>query len=392
MRRFYQRLSVWLGFLIFSVLLFANALILRKAVTGQIHNSQWMEHTNHVLLELEQVESLLLNAETGQRGYLYTGEKNYLEPFAASRGVDSHLDALESLVADNPDQSQPLRELRRLAHEKIQELSDTVELYQSGKASEARSVVISGHGKQIMDRVRIVIGEMQNRETALYAAREKQTNASQRRTLFSIYGLTLVSLVGLFILCAWILSDIRQRERHAAEIQEREQTLQLAAAAGDLGLWSWKVGSPELDATDRCKALFGLRPQDKFDYVTALALIHPEDREKTKLPFATRFRMARPTGLSIALSGQINRFTGFQLLDDAFMTATLLRSDSRELVSTSASVAPPKTQCAPAIASPLRPEWRMNWRIISITRLPSWRSLFTCSLTPGQGRICERLS
>ena len=294
MRRLYQRLGVSLGFVIFAVLLIANALILRRAVVGQIKNSQWMEHTNHVLLQLEQVQSLLTDAETGQRGYLYTGEKNYLDPFDASRGIDSHLDTLEFLVADNPEQAQPLQELRRLAHEKIQELSDTVELYQSGKASEARARVISGRGKQIMDRLRVVIADMRSREAALYAARERQTEASQRRTLLSIYALTLVSLVGFLVLCAWILLDIRQRERHAADIQEREQTLQLAASAGDLGLWSWKVGNQELVASDRCRALFGLRPADKFDYATALAIIHPEDREKTETAIREAVRDGTP--------------------------------------------------------------------------------------------------
>ena len=294
MRGFYQRLSVWLGFVIFSVLLIANALVLRSALKSQITNSRWMEHTSHVLLELEQVQAVLSDAETGQRGYLYTGDRNYLEPFTASRELDSHLNALESLVADNPDQAQPLRELSRLAHEKMQELSNTVELYQSGKTSEARATVLSGRGKQIMDRVRAIVADMRNREAGLYTAREKQAEASQRRTLISIYVLTLISLAGLLVLCAWILRDVRHREKYAAEIQEREQTLQLAASAGDLGLWSWKVGSQEVAATDRCKALFGLRPSDKFDYATGLAIMHPEDREKTETALREAIRDGTP--------------------------------------------------------------------------------------------------
>ena len=294
MRRLYQRLSVWLGFVIFSALLIANGLILRRALSAQINNAQWMEHTNHVLLEIEQVQSLLVDAETRQRGYLYTGDRNYLEPFPTAREVDSHLDTLEYLVADNPEQAPPVRELRQLAHEKLQELSDTVSLYQSGKASQARAALLSGHGKEIMDQLRGIIADMRAREVALYTAREEQTEASQRRTLRSIYALTLVSLAGLLVLCAWILRDIKQRERHAADIEEREQTLQLAASAGDLGLWSWKVGSQELTATDRCKALFGLRPTDTFDYVTATAIVHPEDREKTESAVQEAVREGTP--------------------------------------------------------------------------------------------------
>jgi CHASE3 domain sensor protein len=46
--------------------------------------SRWVEHTHKVLLELETTLSVVKDAETGQRGYLLTGDKRYLEPYQAA--------------------------------------------------------------------------------------------------------------------------------------------------------------------------------------------------------------------------------------------------------------------------------------------------------------------
>ena len=223
MRPQYQRLSVWFGFLVFAILLAANALVLRRAVGIQINNAQWMNHTNEVMIQLGQIQSMLVDAETAQRGYLYTGDPKYLEPFESSKHVDAHINTLEALVSDNREQASNIPLLRDLARQKLDELSSTISLYQLGKGSEGRSVVISDRGKQIMDRIRTLLQQMRERERALYDARTRQTLASQRTTLLSIYALTLASLAGLLVLCLWILRVIKLREQHAEAIRRQEE-------------------------------------------------------------------------------------------------------------------------------------------------------------------------
>ena len=408
------------GFLVFSFLLLANAVVLRNALAVQINSARWVDHTSQVILELQQVQALLVDAETAQRGFLYTGDAKYLQPFSAANQVDAHLQNLERLVSDNPDQSRLLTDLGNLSHQKIQELSETISLYRSKKYDNAKALVLSDRGEELMDRIRSAVAEMSDRENALLAERSSDSGASRKTMRRSIYAVTLVALIGLAILCLWVLSDIKRRDQHAAEIRKREewlrviltsigdaviatdakarilfmnpkaealtgfggreasgrqvtevfpifdeQTLQpvenpiikglelgivtaltnhtilkrrdgstvpiedsaapirddrnrligmvlvfrdathgresaraqkesaealraseeqlrLAANAGDLGLWTWKVGSQELMATEQCKALFGLRADATFDYATAIAIVHPEDRAKTE--------------------------------------------------------------------------------------------------------------
>src|SRR5689334_16372634 len=68
-----------------------------------IETNQLVAHTFEVIGELTQTLSLLSDAETGQRGYVITGDESYLTPYtSAVANIDSHLDSLSNLIADNP--------------------------------------------------------------------------------------------------------------------------------------------------------------------------------------------------------------------------------------------------------------------------------------------------
>ncbi|HET9853412.1 MAG TPA: CHASE3 domain-containing protein, partial [Methylomirabilota bacterium] len=77
---------------------------------------QWVSHTHEVMTQLEQVVSTLEDAETGQRGYLLTGERVYLEPYeqALSR-IPGQLERLRALTIDNPPQTAHALKLEQFA-------------------------------------------------------------------------------------------------------------------------------------------------------------------------------------------------------------------------------------------------------------------------------------
>jgi CHASE3 domain sensor protein len=69
MRLIYKRFSVITGFAVLLAVLMINTAVTRRQIAIQDSNQDWAEHTQRVLLELSTVESLLKDAETGQRGY-----------------------------------------------------------------------------------------------------------------------------------------------------------------------------------------------------------------------------------------------------------------------------------------------------------------------------------
>jgi PAS domain S-box-containing protein len=224
MQTFLKQFSIVSGFVVLALLLIGNALITRRQLSAQIGAADWVLHTRQVLIELEETESLLLNAETGQRGYLLTGELKYLEPYGhASSQIEQHIQHLARLTSDNPDEEKRVDLLRGLAHEKLHELEETIALYRSGKSNQARAIVLSNLGLHEMAAIHQVIGDMQQEETALESARTAAYRKSIRTTTISIYIATSVAVLGLILLAYFIVKERALRDKHAQEISTREE-------------------------------------------------------------------------------------------------------------------------------------------------------------------------
>jgi CHASE3 domain sensor protein len=103
MRSTHKRFGVIAGFLILLLLLVLNTAVLRYQLAVQVGHQAWFSHSKRVVQALRDTESLLKDAETGQRGYLYTGKIEYLAPYRfASAEIDSRLHDLALAVGDNP--------------------------------------------------------------------------------------------------------------------------------------------------------------------------------------------------------------------------------------------------------------------------------------------------
>src|SRR5215470_8694903 len=90
--------------LVLAILLI-NALISYRATRRLIDNERLVAHAYEVLDDLEDVLATMDDAETGERGYLLTGEKSYLEPYqSAVNAIHTRVEKLAQLTADNPNQ------------------------------------------------------------------------------------------------------------------------------------------------------------------------------------------------------------------------------------------------------------------------------------------------
>jgi PAS domain S-box-containing protein len=224
MQTFFRRFSIVSGFTLLVLLLIGNAFFTSQRLHVQVGNQVWVIHSRQVLAELERTESLLLDAETGQRGYLLTGEPKYLEPYnSAVTQIDSHILALTQLTADNPTEQANAAQLGNLAHQKLDELNETIALARSGKVDQARAVVISDRGLMLMDQIRQVMAAMQTEENGLADSRVQAYERSVRLTRASIVLATVVGILGLVILAWFILRERALRDRHTQEIRAREE-------------------------------------------------------------------------------------------------------------------------------------------------------------------------
>jgi PAS domain S-box-containing protein len=223
MQLIYKRFGVITGFVLLLILLIANALITKRQLADLVSHQADVEHTQQVLIAINQTQSLIAEAETGQRGYLYTGEPRYLAPYnLALTQIDPQLHLLQQLTSDPTEQAQVLQ-LRSLIQAKLAELSNTILLSQSGYPDAARNEVLSDRGRLIMVQIRDLIAKIELRESALASTRTIAARRSIRDTVLSIYLASLVAAAGLFFLAYYITKAMALREIYARQLEEREE-------------------------------------------------------------------------------------------------------------------------------------------------------------------------
>ncbi|MEP7220212.1 MAG: CHASE3 domain-containing protein, partial [Bacteroidota bacterium] len=107
--------TILLGVSVVLIVLIINAVLSYRDLTTLIESNGWVSHTHQVLSELESVISLMKDAETGYRGFIITGEENYLEPYnGAIGGSSGHIKSIGGLIADSPEQLRYLALMRTL--------------------------------------------------------------------------------------------------------------------------------------------------------------------------------------------------------------------------------------------------------------------------------------
>ena len=204
---------VWTGLLTAIVLLLAITSVswiqFREVKIAQ----SWVEHTQEVSLLLEQILRSFNDAETGQRGYLLTGDADYLEPFDAASKINQSLIAeLRQLTADNPNQQARIEILEEIGSRKMAELSQTVRLHRLGQHDEAIKIVRSSLGRRLMSQLRELIAEMEKEEITLYdrriAKRNRLSDSWQRTT-----GWLSVIASGVILAMGWWTTH-RLREQY----------------------------------------------------------------------------------------------------------------------------------------------------------------------------------
>ena len=158
-----QLLPLALGFVLLAAIVGTRSWLIESQRDGNDAVRQAFALDNSLVTML----SLAQDAETGQRGFLLTGEEPYLDPYrSATNALQTEMQAISVAVASNPDRQAQFDALRAALAAKIAEIDETISLYKAGNASEALAVVRTNRGKEAMDEIRAVIGEMRRDESA----------------------------------------------------------------------------------------------------------------------------------------------------------------------------------------------------------------------------------
>jgi signal transduction histidine kinase/CheY-like chemotaxis protein/CHASE3 domain sensor protein len=198
-----------LFFLVSGWIAYANISVLRD-------DTDKIQHSHAVIASLDELLSTVQDAETGQRGYLLTGNDKYLAPYEdALARVTPELATIADLTRDNESQQLRIATLRRHIDAKLAELKQTVDLRQHTSAEAALAIVNSDRGKTEMDAVRAELDLMQQEEARLRQVRIDEMTAAYRTAwasgvLSALLGVALTLAIGFLIRRASLARDRQQ--------------------------------------------------------------------------------------------------------------------------------------------------------------------------------------
>jgi PAS domain S-box-containing protein len=181
----------------------------RAANAEAARNRQILDSTQKLL-------SQILDAETGQRGFLLTGEDRYLDPYLrATTTIDPELSRLALLVGRDSAEAATVEQLKRLVDQKMSELGQTIEVRRTQGAKAAIEIVLSDRGRSLMDRIRELILAIQSGERGAVTLASADAEAATMTVLLVAVAASLILL--FFFLAALdplLYSGSRESKHH----------------------------------------------------------------------------------------------------------------------------------------------------------------------------------
>jgi signal transduction histidine kinase len=200
-----------------TVVVALNAWFAFRAVASLLESDYWVEHTWRTLSQVERIMSSAKDAETGSRGYLITGDDDYLQPYySATRDLPTEINQFQALTSDNPSQQHRISEMRAIVEQRLALLQQGIDLRRSGSTGTVRLLVLSGTGKAEMDHLRRIADDMESEENKLLALRMATAHSNGTRAR---YAVALASALDFLLIVLMFRYFTHERQlRIAAEV------------------------------------------------------------------------------------------------------------------------------------------------------------------------------
>jgi len=210
--------------ILFAIAILAgNSYVLYTSIVSFTNSSRWIRETVEFRQTLSDVLIELLNAETGQRGFLIKGDQLYLAPYyLAAENLEHTLSRLDSFARPGHGDPTEIANIRTLAEAKFGELKNSIERYRSGTA--AASIPLES-GRFLMDELRTAIAGVEAQAEALISVQQDDYYRSQ----YTAWIALLVFIVGVLCLLLLIFlssrRELQSRTADGARIAEYARTL-----------------------------------------------------------------------------------------------------------------------------------------------------------------------
>lgn len=215
---FKRNVIIAFGFSLLLLLLSSIASYI--SIKNLISSAERVDHTNKVITELHQINIMLQEAESSQRGYLLTGEASFLQTYETkSKNIPTRVANLKQLTADNSEQQENISRLNFLVTQRLSILEIGLNARKGGSLVN-NNVLLRGKG--YMDETRNVIHQMELVEKNLYS------QLSARFRLLIIYTPIIIVIAAILAILITIffygriISDYKKRIRLQEELEKKD--------------------------------------------------------------------------------------------------------------------------------------------------------------------------
>ncbi|WEK34598.1 MAG: response regulator [Candidatus Pseudobacter hemicellulosilyticus] len=212
-------ISFGLSLLLLVITAVASFMSIRNLLTS----SDLVKHTNAVIKELDRLMSSLKDAETGQRGYLLTGDDKFLAPYnGALDSAKGYLKNVKALTVDNPEQQSSVNQLQELVVLRLSLLERSINLRRNGQLFHIDDLQ---EGRRHMNEARRLVDLMGNREEVLLAERTAQMNRFAAYTPILIVIATILSLFITVVSFLRVNADFERTTKLQHSLEEKDQQI-----------------------------------------------------------------------------------------------------------------------------------------------------------------------
>lgn len=297
-----------------------SAYFFNLQIRNSLSTSRDISLSYNVISQVNLLKSLIVDLETGQRGYIITGEKKFLEPYDQAREIwDEEKEKLEKLLSDNEVQLERVSLMSKHLFEWFEKAGELeIQARARGDFDLAKSLVLKETGKNIIDRLRIEIQSVISHEEKQLKNRKKDQAISTERLRVAVYGLSFFTIVISILSAIFLvrnlsigLSELIRGTKNLSEegeisllnltrkdelgyltksfnnmamiINEKNSFLNLALDGAGLGIWDWHLDTEKVIFDRRWAEMIGLCLDDiKMEFSTWEDNVHPDDIERCK--------------------------------------------------------------------------------------------------------------
>lgn len=221
-------------------------------------------HTHDVLVPMRETIARMVDAETGERGFIITGDSAYLEPYrGAAAHVERNLATLRQLTVDNPQQQARLDTIGRLVDRSFARFAALIEQRETGFEA-ARLALLSGKGSKLtMDSLREVARGFESEELGLLATRTSDQARHRQAILWIVtIGTALSAALALFLnlvlsrYAAIQTAHARQLDNHIALLEVQSEEMEALNTELQVTNDELATRTAEAEEANRTKAQF----------------------------------------------------------------------------------------------------------------------------------------